>query len=95
MADLKHTMRARDLLSDKDATLVLSYGWEVMDAETLLNHAPFSLLSRLARNAGCIDRVTLWDTQDPEEGFALTLPNTIEIMSAFREHLGFLGVEED
>lgn len=78
-------MQTRDLIEDDQlATAILAHGFEVMDAETLIVHAPNALLKRLAANAGCINRVTIWDTQDPAEGFALTMENTSELVAEWR-----------
>jgi hypothetical protein len=89
-------MNARDFLPDDKATALLAAGWVMHDAETLLDQAPACLLRRIARNVGMIDRVTLWDTQDPEDGFALTMSDANEAYAEWADHMNnFLEVSPE
>ena len=74
----------RDLLSEADANLVLKYGFEVMDAEAFIDNAPMHLVRRVARRAGRIDRLTIWEQQSDEDAWAITMPNTRELMAEWR-----------
>ena len=86
-------MRTRDLLDDTQATLVLMHNFQMMDAETLLAEAPSFLLQRIARDAGLIARVPIWDTSDPYNGFALTMSNTKEVFAEWCDHMESQGVD--
>jgi len=89
------SLTTRDLIDDDHiATSILKRGYRVDDALSFIRNAPQCLIERVANNVGMIDHVTIWDTQDPEEGFCLTLDNTVEIISEFRDHCEFVESEE-
>jgi hypothetical protein len=78
-------MKTHDLLPRPDADQVERYGFVMMDAETFIDQAPPVLVRRVARDAGRIDHVTIWEREvPPEEAWALTMPNAKELLEEWR-----------
>jgi hypothetical protein len=86
-------MNARDFLNDERATALLTAGYQMADAETFVAHAPSFLVQRVARDAGRIDYVTLWDERDSFDGFAVTMSDSNEAYMWWVDHMEAAGYE--